>query len=118
MTTRRYFSETYACFSCRKAFARTRRLISHKLNPPVREQGRLVRWAYFPQLTATCPHCRGALYLMGTNFKAPPRHKEKVWGVWRQDAGERYLYWMKRAASRSDPDLTARIDPYFSGKKA
>ncbi|MDZ4764133.1 MAG: hypothetical protein SGI73_06225 [Chloroflexota bacterium] len=117
MGTRRYLTDKYACFDCRKVFARPRNMIPYKLNPPIRQHGHLVRWLYFPQLTATCPNCGGARYLMGTKFKAPPQRKVKAWAAWRQDAMKRYLEWMKRVAQRNDPALTAQVDPYFSHLK-
>lgn len=47
------YKNHYACFTCRKAFAR--------------------------MSATTCPHCGGTLHSMGLDFKAPRRNDLKQW---------------------------------------
>jgi hypothetical protein len=95
----------YACFDCRKCFAREAHWVQGRTTYP---KGKAYKTS-FPQLTMTCPHCGGAMYFMGKKFKPPRRQNVKAWRKW-EAAGRRwYTYWLTRV--RTAPE---QLDPYFS----
>jgi tRNA G26 N,N-dimethylase Trm1 len=99
----------YACFSCRKCFAREANWFQGTTTYTSAKGKRTEYRTSFPQLTATCPHCGGVMYFMGKKFKPPRRQDVKAWRKW-ETAGRRwYTWWLTRA--RTSPE---QLDPYFS----
>jgi len=69
----------YACFGCRKVFAR-RAYWEPIETDYIDHRGRKkARKGHRPHAKATCAECGGHLYVMGRRFKAPKRNDVTTW---------------------------------------